>query len=143
LEPINKNVYDKIKMQIYVHHKCKYSSQLTEWMFENIPEEIQCEFELVYATLQDDIVYVPCIVSDKRKSIGFVQCMQELQDIVASKRKAPSARKELNVEDIPSKYQRPVKSQSVEDKFQDLLSSRKPPSTVTALPVSDRALPSC
>lgn len=136
-------MYDKIKMQIFVHHKCKYSSKLTEWMFENIPEEIQCEFELVYATLQDDIVYVPCIVSDNKKSIGFAQCMEQLQDVVALKRKTRVARKELSVEDMPSKYQPPAKTQSVEDKFQDLLSSRKPPSTATALPVSDRALPSC
>lgn len=129
-------------MQIFVHNKCKYSSQLTEWMFENIPEEIQCEFELVYATLQDDIVHVPCIVSGD-KSIGLVQCIERLQDAVESKKKAPSARKELSVEDMPTKYQPPAKAQSVEDKFQNLLSSRKPPSTAAALPVSDRALPSC
>ena len=128
-------------MQIFVHNKCAHSKELTEWMLENVTEDLQYTCELISATPSDNIEYVPCISYKGKEAVGFKQCRSLLENYIEEHSKKPTQKKLPDIADLPSQYKPPPKAQSVEDKFNDLISARKPPSTGAPLPVPERSVP--
>ena len=137
-------------MQIFVHSSCEHSSNLLKWMLENIPEHQHSNFELIYATSKEKVRHVPCILSVDQKCIGFRECVAHLKSLQKADEghvKSGDVQSKENMVEVeaPSKYKDPVQKQSVEDRFNDLVSARKPAPPAHAsqqLPLSDRAVPS-
>ena len=131
-----------LKMQVFVHSKCAHSNELTQWMLQNIPDNLQINFELVYANLNDNVLYVPCIVNMGTEIIGFSQCKEFIKTTIDTlSHPKTSARKQPSVDDLPPQYKQPSKLESVEDKFNSLISARKPPSNGPVLPLPERKMP--
>ena len=129
-------------MQVFVHSKCAHSNELTQWMLQNIPDNLQMNFELVYANLNDNLLYVPCIMNMGTEIIGFSQCTDFIKTTIQTlSQPKTSARKAPDVDSLPPQYKQSSKLESVEDKFNSLISARKPPSNGPVLPVPDRKMP--
>ena len=137
-------------MQIFVHSNCEHSSNLLKWMLENIPEQEHSNFELIYATSKDNVKHVPCILSFGEKCIGFRECVSHLKNLQQAEKghvKSGTVHSKGHIVDdeVPSKFKDPVEKQSVEDRFNDLVSARKPAPPAHAsqqLLLPERAVPS-
>ena len=99
---------------VYVHPDCKHCKVLTKWMLENIPKKYQTSI-----TLQQASIGVTEAVPSIENVYGVSKCIELLNLRFGN---------EKQEDDPVSKFTTKKESnKSVEDSFNELLTSRKPP----------------
>ena len=98
---------------VYIHPDCKHCKVLTKWMLENIPQKYQASI-----TLQQGSIGVTEAVPSIENVYGVSKCIELLNLRFGN---------EKQENDPVSKFtSKKETSKSVEDSFNELLTSRKP-----------------